>query len=541
MVLRRVDSRIASHASQLRTVERGNARPQASIAPWEYWAASTIAVSARILFWAITRREFEDALITIAHAQNGASGLGLVHHVGELEPVHGFTSALSVLIPLVGEIAHAGIGLTTMRVVSVLAGALTVVIALGLCRELGVTRGPRWLIVLYVALNSNHIFYGMAGMETQVAVMLLLASILTVVHRRPAWQIGTLLGMTILARPDFILWAGFVLLFATFESRSEAAKVSVWATAVLAPWLAFTVYYYGSPIPNTITAKSQVWGALSVLLEPDGIRKFIGEMTGAIERLQYTFAPFFDNSLVIRAPIPRFAAIVVSLVVMTFAFRGAIELSKNRRWWPVIAFAGTYTIYRIAALPDYYFDWYLPPYTAVVVLLAGKGLDVVDFSPAVRRGAAVAISTLLILPFAWTLGLEQKVEVEIDRGVRRPLAWFLDEGAEQESVVAESAGFIGYYSDVLLWDFPGLTSDTSRTALAAMENPTMQALIEELRPQWIVLRPFELEQLEASHGGTASEYRLVREFGGNPTGVVRFGGLELATIDERFGVYELSG
>ena len=63
---------------------------------------ASLGVGLRLAFWAYTGRVWEDALITIAHARNAVAGLGLTHHAGE-PPTHGFTSALSVLIPLVGE------------------------------------------------------------------------------------------------------------------------------------------------------------------------------------------------------------------------------------------------------------------------------------------------------------------------------------------------------------------------------------------------------------------------------------------------------
>src|SRR6476659_5797846 len=69
--------------------------------------AIALALISRIVFWAYTDRVWEDALITIAHARNAVDGLGLVHHAGEGH-VQGFTSGLSVLVPLAGEAIHSG-------------------------------------------------------------------------------------------------------------------------------------------------------------------------------------------------------------------------------------------------------------------------------------------------------------------------------------------------------------------------------------------------------------------------------------------------
>lgn len=99
-----------------------------------------VAVAVRIAHWAITDRVWEDALITLAHVRNAVEGNGLTHHLGE-GLVHGFTSALSVLVPLVGELVAVGSGLTTLRLVSVAAGAVAVVLGCVIARRL---RADTW-------------------------------------------------------------------------------------------------------------------------------------------------------------------------------------------------------------------------------------------------------------------------------------------------------------------------------------------------------------------------------------------------------------
>src|ERR1700682_5749193 len=83
-------------------------------------ALMVAAVAARVAFWLISNRMFEDGLTTITHARNVPLGLGLVHHLGEGH-VHGFTSALSVLIPLAGEVIHQGTGMLAVRIASLVA------------------------------------------------------------------------------------------------------------------------------------------------------------------------------------------------------------------------------------------------------------------------------------------------------------------------------------------------------------------------------------------------------------------------------------
>ena len=91
---------------------------------WAYTRANpmlagfiVVGLIARIAFWAITDRKLDDALITIKFDKNLADGFGLVHNLGEGH-VQGFTSALSVLVPLPGELIYHGGGFLFIRLAS---------------------------------------------------------------------------------------------------------------------------------------------------------------------------------------------------------------------------------------------------------------------------------------------------------------------------------------------------------------------------------------------------------------------------------------
>src|SRR5439155_16897961 len=130
----------------------------------------------RIAFWIITDRKSEDGLTTITHARNVQLGVGLVQYVGDGN-VHGFTSALGVLIPLAGELIHEGSGMLAMRLASLVAVAVAMAYARLICRELGLSGLPSVFVLAYLAFDQNLVFYGMSGMETQVAVAIILAGV----------------------------------------------------------------------------------------------------------------------------------------------------------------------------------------------------------------------------------------------------------------------------------------------------------------------------------------------------------------------------
>src|SRR4051794_20380246 len=237
-----------------------------SVRHWPLTAGLLLAETSRIAFWAVTGRRYEDALITLTHAENAARGLGFVHHPQEGH-VQGFTSALSALIPLAGEVVHHGAGMATIQTVSLFAAAATMVYAYLIARRLGLAAWPTFFLLAYLALDYNQIIFAMGGMETQIAVAVLLAGAFHVM-RRDRIASGVLLGVAVLARPDFLIWTACALVWLFFADRGrrdEATKTALIALAVLTPWLIFTSLYYGSPIPHTLVAKSISFAQLPAL------------------------------------------------------------------------------------------------------------------------------------------------------------------------------------------------------------------------------------------------------------------------------------
>src|ERR1035441_4912270 len=99
------------------------------------WAIALAACLIRLFFWSYTGRTWEDALISVLHSENAASGLGLTHHHPGLPPLYGFTSPLSVLIPLAANLVHVGWGILFLKLVSALIAIPTIQIGRASCRE----------------------------------------------------------------------------------------------------------------------------------------------------------------------------------------------------------------------------------------------------------------------------------------------------------------------------------------------------------------------------------------------------------------------
>jgi hypothetical protein len=479
----------------------------------------TVAIVAgvviRIVYWAVTDRVLDDAYITVKHAKNVADGVGLTHHLGEGGPVHGFTSVLSVLVPLPGElIAHGG-GLIALRLVSLFAFAAAAYYAFRICVDLGLRPWATGLLLAYLALDQNQIFYGVAGMETQIATAVLLGGI-HYVMRADATPGGIALGLALLARPDFVLWVAPAFLFILIRSRDEAARAFLWTMAIVAPWVIFATIYYGSPVPNTIEAKSLAFSPdLPPVTHVGDWATFIWDSVKAHERDWTNLAPFLERSGSVSLPVPEVLLKLVAWSVAGLAIVGAVTGWRRAPGLrPAIVFVLAFIAYKTLLLTVGYFDWYGVPIIAVIVLLAAVGLDRLTLT---APRAALAIPAF-VLAFAFaahipmTIPQEWRIQHEIEDPVRDAAGRYLGEVAQPgDSIVAEPAGYLAFYTNATFLDYPGLTSP--RVVDALREHPAYTpGLVPLFEPDWVVFRPNELELFRELYPDTAREYEVDREF-----------------------------
>jgi hypothetical protein len=515
-----------------------------------------LGVIARIGFWAATDRKLDDALITIKFDKNLADGFGLVHNLGEGH-VQGFTSALSVLVPMPGELIYHGGGFLLIRLVSVACFVLAAVYASRIAGELGLGRWPTGFVLAYLALDQNQVFFGVAGMETQIAVAVLFAGFYYVlVEDYP--KSGVALGLALLARPDFVLWVGPAYAFLIIRNFREALRAGAISAAIVLPWVIFTWAYYGSPIPNTVTAKDNAFVPdFPELTQPGSWASFLGDQLSAAAHAHAwnIFAPFYEDGFLTHAPLGYGAAKLIAFLVAGLAIIGAISTLRRASFLPVIAYILLFAAYRVLFLGTGYFEWYGVPAVAALVLLAGVGLDrtcrwVSTASGGRLSPAAVALvpALLLALVYVWPLPyrtvVERRVQHGIENKVRDPLGRYLAEVVKPgETIASESSGYVGYYSNATLYDYPGLESPTVVSALEKAKESGHAALpvvgiAPLLHPDWLVLRPGEAQLLMGWYPETARQYTEVRRFsvpGGQAP--ISVHGFDAYTIDRDFAVF----
>jgi hypothetical protein len=480
-------------------------------------AAIVVGLIARIVFWAQTDRILDDALITVKHAKNVADGVGLTHHLGEGGPVHGFTSALSVLIPLPGELVAAGGGLLLLRLASLAAFVVAVVFAHRIAQRLEFGPWPTAFVLAYLVLDQSQVFFGMAGMETQVATAVLLAGVYYVLVEDFA-RSGVLLALALLARPDFVIWVVPALAFLIWRNRDRAVNTLLICAAILLPWLIFATAYYGTPIPNTIVAKSQAFGPTFPGVTDLGGWFDFGWNTLKAHKDEITnLTPFLERNPV-STPFPELALRLVGWTVAALAVVGAFATWRRPGFRPAIVFVVLWIAYKFVFLTVGYFEWYGVPVIAVIFLLAGAGLQrLAQARPRLVAVPALVLALAFAVHIPFTYPIEARIQHQIEDPVRDQVGRYLGEVTELgDTIATEPSGYVGYYTNATLYDYPGLTSTTVVDALSETpkfgQGGSTLSIVLELNPDWLVFRPFEWEALQADYPQVARRYSLEREF-----------------------------
>ena len=504
-----------------------DALPAASVFPTRAAIViALLAVALRLWFWFYTGRTWEDALITVQHAENAARGLGLTHTPQAGPPLHGFTSPLSVLIPLAGEFLHAGFGLPLLKLLSALLGGVSAWLGIRIAYRLELA--PAFVILVggFLAIEHHQILYGMAGMETQVTVTILLFSFYTMFRFNPK-LVGLALGLSMLVRPDFAFWVAIALALAAWRCwrrRDSKPLLTILAALLMVygPWLIFTTWYYGSPVPNTILAKaygydnrwylglspSQFWSALLdrlrlAIFGPLGLT-FGGHGTG--------FWPF-------PSPFPNQEPVfwlMLSLIPVG-CFRA--WLKRDLASLGICGFVAVYSLYYMFGM-TLVFGWYVEPLTAAAILACACGADLLlrarplaPIAPLAAAGFTVAYLFLhaMLLPISFRA--DRNIQEFVENGNRKVMAEYLaGVTSANQTIGCEPLGYIGYYSRRIVFDYPGLCNrKVTQFMREHRQDHSLLGMLKAFQPDYVVLRPRELPVGEAGNW-LRDGYDSVREF-----------------------------
>jgi hypothetical protein len=418
-----------------------------------------LALTARLL---PGQRIVDDAYITFRYARNLITGRGFVYNPGE--HVFGTTTPLYTCL-------LAGLALVTgsrdfpaLAVgINALSGATAVGLLYVLGKRLAEHQAPALGAALLWAVAPYSVTFAIGGMETDLTIGLLLATAYAHLSGKTR-TLAVLSGLALLARPDTAILVGLVWLDQIFAQRRIPWQEGLIASAVLAPWALFGTLYFGSPLTNSMSAKT-----VAYRLPPEA---------GFIRLLQHYATPFFEHRL-----LPSVGVFFVLVLYCALCILGGLNLFKReRRTWPITIYPLAYFATFAAANP-LIFRWYLSPPLPFYFLLILIGLWTLlrCVVGSLWRGNANGLRrkaiSLMVFAFctatATTLTLNGW-ELHPNHGPVRPaprMAWFqlerlyaqaadvvLSHASPHSTLCAGDIGVLGYRTDLHILDTVGLVT-----------------------------------------------------------------------------------
>jgi hypothetical protein len=429
----------------------------------------------------------DDAYITFRYARNIAEGAGFVYNPGQ--PVLGTTTPLYALLLALGY----RIGLTDLPQVawllaSVLDAFTAILLVLIGTRLAGRTAGL--IAGTLFALSPMSIAYAAGGMESSLFIAVLVGGLYATL--RGWWSLAALLAASAaLIRPEGILPVGLVLGARLLQQRRVPWQELAIVAAVGLPWALFARWYFGSPLPQTMSAKSIVY-------QTEPLTNAVGLLMHAILPAQSIFLLTTDDLLTARL-IAAVSAVPILLALAISGVRRWQWAEPSAAFW--LLFPSLYVAaYALAGLRGVrMFHWYLIPLVPFYVLVLAVGTQhLAERFRTHRRTASVLFGLLLMAwwlpgilgsgrlgyPVGFSLAREQ-----LYRQVAQDYAGVWGAGIV---IAAPEIGTLGYHVRGAILDTVGLVSPIAAqyyplpAELLASDNAIAPRLIHEVRPDYVV-------------------------------------------------------
>ena len=334
----------------------------------------------------------DDPFITYRYAANLLAGHGLVFNIGDR--VEGFSSPLHLLLMAVLlKIAPSVDILFKAKLLGLGLAALALWQTGRLAHAVGLSAGESVLAQVLVAVNNNFALAAVNGMETTLALCLVLGSVLTFgreVEKRGGVYSAGLLFLALLARPDAaVLFAALfaVRAFLTVRKRLPWWDLLGWTSVFLllmTGLLLARFAYYGQWVPNTYYAKqvtsqyASQWGPLYLL---------------------HPLSPIRVAWEYIELPVPLWSTQWQALGTVAFWGLGVVGCARRGAgwWWLILP---SVVLAQIAFVLHFGGDWmpgwrFVVPVLPLLAVLQVQGLRRLRGSRLLHTAAAPVLAVVL--------------------------------------------------------------------------------------------------------------------------------------------------
>lgn len=487
-----------------------------------------------ISFALVTNHVWEDYYITYRSSKNLATGHGLVFNPGER--VHAFTSPLNVLVPAAFSFITANfsdlIVIWLTRILSLVLLGFSGVLLFDAAAKTGLKNSAIAIFIGLYATNTKIIDFSINGQESgfMLLSLALLLHTLIVSRERVHWPLAIALAGLMWSRPDGFIYFGCIALgFLIFvgevsftNSRLTLIRTYVRSAAIAGlmylPWILFATLYYGSPLPHPLTAKSLEL-SLSFYSVGRDLLHFIPSILFADTTATSTWGPvyyFFGGW-------PDATLWFMKTVAAVAALYWIVPSKKSKAHAISFAFMlAHFYLTHIASSPA---PWYVPNTAILGIFVIGHIFsDLLSIAAKADRQRFHSLPRIAIIILAvyivanncyifaasgYQLRLQQSI---VEENHRKKMGLWLKEHAKKgDSVFLEPLGYVGYFSQLKTYDYPGLSSPEVVAARQRLGTNEWPRLIDELKPDWVIRRPFEYyDQNDAQY--LQEHYQLVKIF-----------------------------
>jgi hypothetical protein len=475
-------------------------------------ALVVLAVLIRLVFliWA-DGTMVDDAYISLRHAQNLVEGRGFVYNEGErvlavTGPLYGIWLAFLLLLSAGTDPGYL-IGLTNI--------AFFVLAALGmwsLRRDAG-TKCSIFILIIFSTF-LRFVDNSLVGVETPLFLLAIVGSLILLKRGRLGW-LSLVLGASVLIRPEGVLWAVSVLLVLALRRARVRFRDLVPGAVLLLGWVAFSMSYYGSPIPHCVKAKS---GWVVAGLHQSLLSTFT-ETFQALSLLELPTALISSPPLYLRAILLLAVLVTASLFVC-----GAASFFRKRS--VLMSLPVLFILYLASYLVGkgrVDFSWYGIPsgFAYMVTVVCGLGVVAKHLPPKAWLGRVLGlIGVLLALAlitssvFVWRATRGRYYALL--RSSYERAGEFVDRvAAPSDRLLTAEVGIIGYRARRFVYGMGGIVSpEMIELYREHSVNVPISEMLKRFEPEFLVLDDYHLRRLR-TQGDTMwvkANYETVAEF-----------------------------